>query len=219
MSSEEESVSGEEYESEEEEVVDSDSEEEEVIAEPVKKRGKNKSKGKKKDPNKPKRNMSAFFLYSNANRPRIREDNKGIAFGQVAKLLSTEFKALSDKDRAKWEKKAAKDKARYLNEMKTYVPPSESDTDSDEPKRGKKQKKFKDPNKPKRNQSSFFLYSNEVRSDVRKENPSAKFGDIAKIISVQFKALSEKERKRLDGLAAKDKERYQKAMIEYNGKN
>ena len=37
----------------------------------------------KKDPNKPKRNMSAFFLYSNANRPRIKEDNPGIKFGEV----------------------------------------------------------------------------------------------------------------------------------------
>ena len=38
---------------------------------------------KKKDPNKPKRNMSAFFLYSNANRSRVKEENPGIAFGQV----------------------------------------------------------------------------------------------------------------------------------------
>eukprot|EP00553_Chaetoceros_curvisetus_P005341 CAMPEP_0204620616 /NCGR_PEP_ID=MMETSP0717-20131115/6600_1 /ASSEMBLY_ACC=CAM_ASM_000666 /TAXON_ID=230516 /ORGANISM="Chaetoceros curvisetus" /LENGTH=91 /DNA_ID=CAMNT_0051634851 /DNA_START=265 /DNA_END=537 /DNA_ORIENTATION=- len=37
----------------------------------------------KKDPNKPKRNMSAFFLYSNANRARIKEENPGIKFGQI----------------------------------------------------------------------------------------------------------------------------------------
>jgi len=123
---------------------------------------------------------------------------------------------LSDKERKTWEKKAGKDKIRYQDEMKDYVPPSESDSDSDEPKSRAKKKKVKDPNKPKRNQSSFFLYSNEVRSTVRTENPSAKFGDIAKIISVQFRALSEKERKRLDKLAAKDKERYQKAMVDYN---
>merc|ERR1712071_738096 len=223
---EEESVSGEEYESVEEEVDESGSEEEEeeeseeeeeVVAEPVKKRGK-KSKGKKKDPNKPKRNMSAFFLYSNANRQRVRDQNKGIQFGQVAKILSVEFKALGEKDKQKWEKKAAKDKARYISEMKNYVPPSDSDSDSDEPKRGKKKaKKVKDPNRPKRNQSSFFIYSNEVRADVKKENPEAKFGDIAKIISVQYKALSDKDKKRLEKLAAKDKERYQREMAEYNG--
>lgn len=50
-----------------------------------------KKRKPKKDPNKPKRNMSAFFLYSNANRARIKEENPGIAFGSVvsAKRLST----------------------------------------------------------------------------------------------------------------------------------
>ncbi len=53
--------------------------EEEVEQEPVKKR-----RGKSnKDPNKPKRNMSAFFLYSNANRARIKEENPDIKFGRV----------------------------------------------------------------------------------------------------------------------------------------
>ena len=50
-----------------------------------------KKRKAKKDPNKPKRNMSAFFLYSNANRARIKEENPGIAFGSVvsAERLST----------------------------------------------------------------------------------------------------------------------------------
>ena len=52
--------------------------EEEEAPPPKKKRGK-----AKKDPNKPKRNMSAFFLYSNANRARIKEEQPGVAFGQV----------------------------------------------------------------------------------------------------------------------------------------
>ena len=57
---------------------------EEIEVEPVKKkRGKNG-----KDPNKPKRNMSAFFLYSNANRARIKEENPGIKFGRVVSTIS-----------------------------------------------------------------------------------------------------------------------------------
>ena len=50
--------------------------EEEVAPEPTRRRGK-----KGKDPNKPKRNMSAFFLYSNANRARVKEENEGVKFG------------------------------------------------------------------------------------------------------------------------------------------
>jgi len=69
MSSDEDSLNNETYISEEEE------------APPPKKKRK-----PKKDPNKPKRNMSAFFLYSNANRARIKEEQPGIAFGEVVSI-------------------------------------------------------------------------------------------------------------------------------------
>jgi structure-specific recognition protein 1 len=49
-----------------------------------------KKRRPKKDPNRPKRNMSAFFLYSNANRSRIKEENEGIAFGAVVSNFNAE---------------------------------------------------------------------------------------------------------------------------------
>lgn len=161
-----------------------------------------------KDPNKPKRNMSAFFLYSNANRDRVKEENPGIKFGRVAQILSMEFKEISPTERAKWDARAAEDKERYAREMSTYVPPDDLE---DVPKKKKK----KDPYAPKRNMSAFFLYSNDVRATVRLENPDAKFGDIAKIISRQYKMLSEKELAIYHKKAAEDKERYQREMEAY----
>lgn len=99
--------------------------------------------------------------------------------------------------------------------MSTYEPPSdlESDSDSDAPKKRKKKKK--DPNAPKRNMSSYFLYSNATRNDVKAANPEAKFGEIAQIISRHFKALPEEERAYWDQKAVEDKERYQTAMAAY----
>jgi len=195
------------YESAEEESVEEQSEEEEEEEEeeePVKKR-----KAKKfKDPNKPKRNMSAFFLFSQAMRSQVKEDNPGIPFGEIAKVLSRMYKELTDKEKQKWEKQAAKDKQRYMEQMKHYVAPPE-------PAGGRKKKK-KDPNAPKRNMSAFFLYSNHIRPEVKEQNPDAKFGDIAKMISVKYKALSEKERAKWDSKAADDKERYQREMEVYN---
>lgn len=41
-----------------------------------------------------------------------------------SKFASVEFKALSEKDKAKWDKLAAADKERYLAEMETYSPPA-----------------------------------------------------------------------------------------------
>mmetsp|Transcript_44743 Transcript_44743/g.136517 ORF Transcript_44743/g.136517 Transcript_44743/m.136517 type:complete len:100 (+) Transcript_44743:173-472(+) len=99
--------------------------------------------------------------------------------------------------------------------MVDYTPPSD-DSDSDS---GKKKKRKKDPNAPKRNQSAFFLYSNDSRPRVRQENPEASFGSIAKIISVEFKALSPGDRAHYDERAAQDKERYQREMAVYKGGN
>lgn len=210
MSSEEEDVSS--VEEEVDDVSEEEEEEEEVVVPPPKR--KRKGAKKNKDPNRPKRNMSAFFLYSNANRVRIKEEHPEAKFGDIAKLLSVDFKKLKPAQNAKWQKLAEKDKERYLKEMETYTPPSE-DSDSDDGKKKKKTKKKKDPNAPKRNQSSFFLYSNATRSDVKINNPEAAFGQIAQIISRHFKALPEDERAYWDKKAAQDKERYQAAMSAY----
>ena len=103
--------------------------------------------------------------------------------------------------------------------MEGYEPPTEeSDSDSDDsdaPKKKKKKKKKKDPNAPKRNQSSFFLYSNATRNDVKTANPEAKFGEIAQIISRHFKALPEEEMAYWKQKAAEDKERYVAAKAAY----
>ncbi|KAL3774583.1 hypothetical protein ACHAWO_006882 [Cyclotella atomus] len=199
--------------SDEEDIDSIEEEEEEVVV--VKKTRRKKKKNQ--DPNRPKRNMSAFFLYSNAHRERVKQEQPDAKFGDIAKFLSVEFKALEPDEKAKWDDLASKDKERYQREMESYVPPSdESDSDSDDGKKKKKKKKQqKDPNAPKRNQSAFFLYSNATRAQVRTDNPDLAFGQVAQAISRNFKALPEEERAYWDEKAAADKERYQRELAEY----
>jgi len=191
-----------------------DEEEEEVVAKKSKKRGGGAGK-KFKDPSKPKRAMSAFFLYSQAFRSQAKEDNPDASFGDIARLLSAQFKALPEKEKKRWEKKAEQDKIRYNEEMKHYVPMDDPDAPAGSGK-GKRKKAKKDPNAPKRNMSAYFLYSNAIRSTVKEENPEATFGDIARLISEQFKTLAPKERALWDKKAEQDKERYQREIQEYN---
>lgn len=75
---------------------------------------------KEKDPNAPKRNMSAFILYSNATRADVRVANPNATFGDIAKRLSEKFKSLTQEDRASWDRKTATDKERYQKEMAAY---------------------------------------------------------------------------------------------------
>ena len=80
-----------------------------------------------------------------------------------AKLVSAEWKKLSDEQKVMYEDKAKKDKIRYQKEMEDYTPPSDdgSDDDSDGGKADKKpktKKAKKDPNAPKRPMNVSDVY-------------------------------------------------------------
>ncbi|TYZ59482.1 hypothetical protein PybrP1_007094 [[Pythium] brassicae (nom. inval.)] len=60
----------------------------------------------------------------------------------------------------------------------------------------------------KRALSSYMIFCNDRRKEVADANPGLRIGEIQKLISVQWKALSEQEREHYVQLAAKDKERY-----------
>lgn len=60
------------------------------------------------------------MFFANEQRENVREENPGISFGQVGKLLGERWKALNDKQRAPYEAKAAADKKRYEDEKQAY---------------------------------------------------------------------------------------------------
>ncbi|CAG9971210.1 unnamed protein product [Clonostachys byssicola] len=86
----------------------------------TKRGGKEVKKRGKKDPNAPKRGLSAYMFFANEQRENVREENPGISFGQVGKLLGERWKALNDKQRTPYEAKAAADKKRYEDEKQAY---------------------------------------------------------------------------------------------------
>ena len=76
---------------------------------------------KMKDPNAPKRNASAYLLYSIVARNDVRNANPNAMVADINKILSDNFKALSPEDRSVWDLKAAVDKERYSKEMAQYT--------------------------------------------------------------------------------------------------
>jgi hypothetical protein len=82
--------------------------------------GKVEKRKSKKDPNAPKRGLSAYMFFANEQRENVRAENKDISFGQVGKILGERWKALNDKQRAPYEAKAAADKKRYEDEKAAY---------------------------------------------------------------------------------------------------
>jgi hypothetical protein len=93
---------------------------------------------------------------------------------------------------------------------------SEDSEDSQkQPNKKKKDKKAKDPNAPKRNISAYMHYAKDTRDNVKASQPGLTFGDISKVVSTNWKALSDQERAIWDEKAAADKVRYQKDLAEY----
>jgi len=76
---------------------------------------KKRVKGKKaKDPNAPKRPLSAFMYFSQEMRSSVKTENPDATFGELGKLLAEKWGNTGDKK--KWEELAKKDKARYEKE-------------------------------------------------------------------------------------------------------
>ncbi|XP_028127722.2 FACT complex subunit Ssrp1 [Diabrotica virgifera virgifera] len=77
-----------------------------------------KHEKKEKTDGKPKRATTAFMLWLNASREKIKEENKGISVTEIAKKGGEMWREL--KDKSEWEEKAKKDKERYEQEMKEF---------------------------------------------------------------------------------------------------
>jgi len=79
-----------------------------------------KTMKRERDPNKPKRALSAFFYYAKDERPNVRSINPDFSVGEVAKELGRKWNELSESEKAPYEKSAEEDRARYDVEMKAY---------------------------------------------------------------------------------------------------
>merc|ERR1711939_1284479 len=55
-------------------------------------------------------------------------------------------------------------------------------------------KKMKDPNKPKRAPSAYFLFMADVRADLKQEMPEASIGEIGKKLGQMWAELAEEKK-------------------------
>ncbi|KAL1816994.1 hypothetical protein DCAR_0521405 [Daucus carota subsp. sativus] len=85
--------------------------------------------------------------------------------------------------------------------------------------KAKKNKLAKDPNKPKRPPSAFFVFLEEFRKTFKKENPTVKaVSAVGKAGGEKWKSLSAAEKAPYEAKAAKRKGEYQKLITAYNKK-
>uniref|UniRef100_A0A669EUH4 FACT complex subunit SSRP1 n=1 Tax=Oreochromis niloticus TaxID=8128 RepID=A0A669EUH4_ORENI len=85
-----------------------------------KKERKPRKEKKQKDAGGPKRPMSAYMLWLNSSRERIKSENPGISVTEISKKAGEMWRQLSKDEKQEWEAKAGEAKKQYDKAKKEY---------------------------------------------------------------------------------------------------
>jgi len=152
----------------------------------------------------------AFFVQDSRAEHAKNRPNEQVVFAEFSKECAARWKAMDDNAKKVFHNKSEKDKVRYDREMSSYKPPKGE--------KNKRRRRRKDPGAPKRNLSAFFIFSGEKRGAIKAAHQEWSVGDIAKELAVKWRSMTATDKIPYDKAAAKDKERYLKAMSEYKQK-
>jgi len=192
---------------------------------------------KPKDPNMPKRPLSSYFLFSNERRSILQQKMPEKKLTELSKIISQEWKELDSERKEQYAATAKRAKTKWDKKLEAYKQTEEyekfqqklefwkqqqkeqekADKDGSPTKKISLPRKPKDANMPKRSASSYFLFGNSVRAQIKKENPDLKVTEIAKLIGEQWGKLSEDEKKPFNAQAAVLKKEYLERMEKYRG--
>jgi len=163
----------------------------------------------KRDPNKPRGRMTgyAYFVQTCREEHKRKHPGETVVFTEFSKKCAKRWKNMSDPEKKPFTDLTEADRVRYEREMKEYV---KMGGDA-----GKRKKKKKDPNAPKRPQSAFFLFCADHRAPLKAENPSFTVGDIAKALGKKWSETKPDVKQKYSALGEVEKEKYNKLMEKY----
>ena len=182
-----------------------------------------------KDPNKPKRNKTAYIFFCSDRRQEVKEElGDGAKTTDIMSRLGELWNELNEEAKTneevieQYKKAASDDKERYDLEMASYESPSEEEIIAN-----KKASKVKDPNRPKRNKTSYIFFCSANRTNVKNElGDDAKTTDVSIELGKRWNALKDstkssdkKEFAKYEKEAIEDRKRYDMAISDYNDPN
>jgi len=175
-----------------------------------------------KDPNAPKRPLSAYFLWTADVRAKTVRENPKASLTEMAGILGKKWGKLSDAQKKPYQTKAAKTKAVWQKKMDKYKKSAaykEFKNSNKVPELVKSVcKKFNiackkrnpstfpaDPNAPKRAPSAYFLFGDSVRATIQKKLKGKPVSEVAKAIGAQWKNISASDKAKFEKKAALQK--------------
>lgn len=156
-----------------------------------------------KDPNAPKKPLSAYFLFSQEERVKVKAEYADYSITEVAKELGRRWAQIDPALKADYERRYQESRRQYEQAMAAYKP----------------QKKKKDPNAPKQPLSAYFIFSSEERLKVKNENPSYSICEVAKELGRRWADMAPDVKQRYQQMAEEGRQKYDQQMAAYRQGN
>jgi hypothetical protein len=157
-----------------------------------------------KDPDKPKRGKSGFLFYCDTQRPIIKQENPELSVKEIVSKLGTEWQLLktSNSDEInKYEEMSSKDRNRYKQEMKNYIPILNRKT---EYKKNSDKKPSKRRSKRNDEDIMFENFTKTKKPRVKKSHPEFDSKDIIDYIKSKWENLTDEKKLKYKNKKKKD---------------
>ena len=153
-----------------------------------------------KDPNAPKKPLSAYFLFTQEERLKVKAEFPNYSITEVANELGRRWAQIDPAIKQSYEQ-------RYQEFVRQYV------------QAYKPQKKKKDPNAPKQPLSAYFLFSQEERLKVKAKHPNYSICEIAKELGRRWADMNPEIKQHYLQKAEEGRQKYDQEMAAYRQGN
>lgn len=156
-----------------------------------------------KDPNAPKKPLSAYFLFSQDERLKVKAEYPDYSITEVAKELGRRWASIDPAVKSQYEQRYQESRKQYEQAMTAYKP----------------QKKKKDPNAPKQPLSAYFIFSGEERQKVKAIHPNYSICEVAKELGRRWADMAPEVKQRFQQMAEEGRQKYDQEMAAYRQGN
>jgi len=165
---------------------------EDADVQPVLKYSYNKNKNKK-----PRRNKSAFILFSIETRAKLKAQlGEDVNSNEMMVRLADKWKNLDKDEKNRFQNEAKLDKERYQRELDNFWKENPQELIQNRTKK----------NHVKKPCSAYALFLKEVKEEIKKDNPKMKMADVLKIVSERWKQLNSQGKAKYNESAEKEKQ-------------
>merc|ERR1719319_1399848 len=166
-----------------------------------------------KDPNAPKKPLTAYILFSQEERAKVKIENPEYSIADLGKELGRRWANIDPSLKQQYEQRYQEAKAIYDRENGGEKPQSKK---KDHENSGEKpHKKKRDPNAPKQPQNAYLLFSAEERNKIKEDTPNISPTDLAKEMGRRWVVLDPTVKETFKALAEEARQKYLKDMESY----